>query len=103
MPDDYQRKNGSAQAIATILDPRCKLATFRNLSRREEWIQAAQESIYPIYAAHYAPAISSEQSHTSTPNPCKVTQVKMMIGTIICHIYQYTLQTRDLFGRTSGR
>ena len=30
--DDYHCKTGSAQAIATILDPRCKLQVFRNLS-----------------------------------------------------------------------
>ena len=30
--DDYHSKTGSAQAIATISDARCKLTTFRNLS-----------------------------------------------------------------------
>ena len=30
--DDYHSKSGSAQAIATILDPRCKVQVFRNLS-----------------------------------------------------------------------
>ena len=44
--DEYHSKTGSAQAIATILDPHCKLAIFWNLSWREKWIQLAQESIY---------------------------------------------------------
>ncbi|KAF8458179.1 hypothetical protein BGX38DRAFT_1309186 [Terfezia claveryi] len=30
--DEYHSKTGAAQAIATILDPRCKLTIFRNLS-----------------------------------------------------------------------
>jgi len=67
--DEYHCKTGAAQAIATILDPRCKLATFRNLSWREEWIQEAQESIYRIYAAQYAPTNSINQSRPATPDP----------------------------------
>lgn len=48
-------KTSPVQAIATILDPQCKLTTLRNLSWREEWIQSARESIFRVYAAHYAP------------------------------------------------
>jgi len=57
--DEYYSKTGSAQAIATILDPRCKVQTFRNLLWRTEWILEAEAAIQCIYHDQYAPTPSS--------------------------------------------
>ena len=63
--DDYHSKTGSAQAIATILDPRCKLQVFRNLSWLPQWISTAEGAIERIYHDQYA--IASSLSRPSTP------------------------------------
>ncbi|RPB18424.1 hypothetical protein L211DRAFT_772044, partial [Terfezia boudieri ATCC MYA-4762] len=52
--DQYHAQTASSQAIATILDPRYKLQTFRNLSWREEWITEAQTSFIQTYNDQYA-------------------------------------------------
>ena len=53
--DEYHSRTGSAQAIATILDPRYKLTALRNLSWTEPWIETARLSIERIYDTQYAP------------------------------------------------
>lgn len=70
--DEYHSKTGSAQAIATMLDPRCKVQTFRNLGWRTEWILEAEEAIQRIYQNQYAPSATS--SRPSTPPPVQSTK-----------------------------
>ena len=62
--DEYHCKTGSAQSIATILDPRCKLQTFRNLSWQDQWIAEAETAIQRVYKQQYAP---HPVSRPSTP------------------------------------
>ena len=64
--DEYHIKTSSAQAIATILDPRCKLQSFRNLGWRPEWVWGAEQAIQRIYQNQDAPSISLR---SSTPSP----------------------------------
>lgn len=52
--DFYHSKVGSAQSIATILDPRCKIQTFRNLDWVPHWISDAETAIQRIYRDQYA-------------------------------------------------
>ena len=47
--DQYHSQTASAQSITTILDPRYKLQTFRNLSWKEAWILDARASMVCIY------------------------------------------------------
>ena len=70
--NDYHIKTGSAQAISIILDPRCKLQTFHNLSWRLEWITDAQESIQRVYQNQYAPSLPSRP-----PTPPSTTNTDM--------------------------
>ena len=56
--DQYHSQTASAQSIATILDPRYKLQTFRNLSWKEAWISNARASIVRIYNDQYAPSLT---------------------------------------------
>ena len=65
--NDYHTRAVSAQAIATILDPRFKLQTFYNLSWKEEWIMDAKMSIDRIYNAQYTSTIKADRP--ATPDP----------------------------------
>ena len=60
--DFYHSKVGSAQSIATILDPRCKIQTFRNLGWVPQWIGDAESAVQRIYHDQYAPAPLSRPS-----------------------------------------
>ncbi|RPB27323.1 hypothetical protein L211DRAFT_846151 [Terfezia boudieri ATCC MYA-4762] len=71
--DEYHSKTGSAQEIATILDPRCKIQSFRNLGWRIEWISDSEEAIQRIYRDQYAPSTSL---HPSTPPPVQTTYLE---------------------------
>lgn len=51
--NEYHSKAGSVQAIATILDPRCKLQTFKNLGWKKEWIDDAEAALRQIYKDQY--------------------------------------------------
>ena len=64
--DEYHSKTGSVQAISTILDPRYKIQTFRNLGWRTEWIADAEASIRRVYKDQYASMIVSTLLPIST-------------------------------------
>lgn len=51
--NQYHLQTTSSQSIATILDPRCKLQTFRYLAWKDEWIAEAHKSFIQIYNQQY--------------------------------------------------
>lgn len=63
--DFYQLKTGLAQAVATILDPRCELYSLNSLHWRLEEIADAERQITTLYNKEYAPQAPSE---AGTPN-----------------------------------
>jgi len=71
--DEYHSKTSSAQAIATMLDPRCKVQSFRNLGWRPEWIIDAEAAIHRMYQDQYAPSVSSRPT---TPPPTNSSYVE---------------------------
>lgn len=62
----YHSKVGSAQGIATILDPRCKIQTFRNLGWVPQWISEAEAAVQRVYQDQYAPIPVSRPSTPPT-------------------------------------
>ena len=65
----YHAQTSSSQSIATILDPRYKLQTFRNLALTEQWITEAHTSIVETYNEQYAPRLSDTDPTTLESNP----------------------------------
>ena len=65
--DDYHSKTGSAQSIATILDPRCKIQAVKNLGWQLQWINEAETAIQRVYQDQYAPPPLSGHSTPSPP------------------------------------
>ena len=66
--NQYHRQTTSSQSIATILDPRCKLQTFRHLGWKDEWVTDAHTSFIHIFNQQYS-LKTSELQHPSTPDP----------------------------------
>ena len=67
--DEYHSKIGALQAIATILDPRCKMQTFKHLGWRIEWIRDAEVGLRQSYNNLYAPKPSLCESSSSPTLP----------------------------------
>ena len=66
----YHTQTGSAQAIATILDPRCKIQSFRHLEWQQQWINEAEAAIQRIYQDQYAPIPISRPSTPPISSQC---------------------------------